>query len=128
MKQAIIWFCLLSLMCIGTVWKAAHADWRPADTHWEMGYVAIAVADAFTTADIRNHPDIEEVAPGTRQVLGRNPEPVPTAAFFAAEMGLHYLVSKALPPTARRIWQVTTVSVQGAVVANNIRIGLRFGF
>lgn len=103
-------------------------DWSKTDTRWQLAYTAVAIADAFTTADIRNHDDIVEVAPLTRQVLGRNPEPLPTAAFFAGEIVGHYLISRALPPKYRRIWQATTVTVQGAVVANNIRIGLRFGF
>ena len=122
MKSAVLVVMMLAATAAGA------SDWTAADARFELGYAAVAIADAFTTADIRNHDDIEEVAPLTRQVLGKNPEPLPTAAYFTAAIAAHYGVSRALPKPWRRYWQVTTITVQSAVVANNIRIGLRFGF
>jgi len=108
---------------------AARADdWRPIDTKRELAFTVVSILDAGTTADIRNHDDIEEKAPITRQVLGRNPEPGETAVYFAGMAAGHYLVSKMLPRKYRSYWQNISLVVNGSVVANNYRIGLRWGF
>jgi len=104
------------------------ADWTKLNTGMEVAYVAVAVADAFTTADIRHHDNLEEVQPVARALLGRNPEPVPTALYFAGTMAIHYGISRVLPRGAREVWQATTIVVNGSIVANNYQLGLRFGF
>lgn len=108
--------------------KLVPDDWREIDTKRQVAYTVIAIMDAGTTADIRNHDDIEEKAPITRQVLGRNPEPTETALYFTGMAIGNYVVSAVLPPKYRSYWQNTTIIVNGGIVANNYRIGLRWGF
>ena len=103
-------------------------SWTRADTMLELSYVAVALADAMTTADIRNHDDIEEQGVLARAALGANPNPGPTAAYFAGAMAIHYSISRALPRDYRRVWQMVTVAVNGGIVANNISLGLKVGF
>jgi hypothetical protein len=102
--------------------------WSGGDTRREAIYFGIAVADAITTSDIRNHTDIEEVNPVARAILGKNPDPLETAVYFIGTSALHYAISNNLTPRYRRIWQRTTIVVGGLVVTNNVRIGLSLGF
>jgi hypothetical protein len=102
--------------------------WSSGDTRREAIYFGIAVADAMTTADIRNHTDIEEVNPLAKALLGKNPDPLETAVYFIGTSAIHYAISNNLTPRYRRVWQRTTIVVGGLVVANNLRIGLSLGF
>ncbi len=103
-------------------------SWSGGDTRRQAIYFGIAVADTMTTADIRNHTEIEEVGLVARRIIGANPKPLDTAMYFAVTSALHYVVSANLTPRYRRVWQRTTIVVGGLVVANNIRIGLSLGF
>ena len=104
------------------------STWETGNTVREFIYLGIAVADAATTADIQNHSDIVEVNPLAKAVMGENPKGAETAAYFMVTTALHYAVSVNLNPKYRKVWQNTTIVVGGLVVANNLRIGLRFGF
>lgn len=123
---SILFIAMLGLSLVPRCTQAS--DWTTADTQRELAYVAISVIDMGQTMDIRNHDDIEEGVPFTRAILGRNPEPLPTAAYFAATTALHYGISRALPRGWREGWQSVTIVVNGAVVANNWAIGLRWGY
>jgi len=107
---------------------SAQAEWSTSDTARELVYTGILVLDAGTTADIRNDSDMQEMNPAARLFLGANPKPTETAVYFGAIALLHYAVSASLPPKWRRVWQYTTIGVNGAVVASNYSIGLRYGF
>ena len=112
---------------VGSHAKAAD-DWTKADTARQWVYTGVALADALTTADIRNHDDIEEATPLARWALGKNPEPLPTAVYFAASAGLNYAIARALPRKYRAAWQTSTIALNGYVVGRNIGLGLRVGF
>lgn len=103
-------------------------DWTAADTRRQAAYTTILVIDAGQTADISNHDDISEANPVLRGLAGDNPSQGAVAGYFAAVGLAHYAISAALPPKHRRIWQHVTIGVNGAVVANNFRIGLTWGF
>lgn len=102
--------------------------WTKTDTRYEIAYAIVAAFDASQTADIRNHDNIEEGVPWTKAILGKNPEPLPTAAYFGAAVALHAGISYMLPKDWRRGWQTTTLIVNSAVVANNWALGLRIGW
>jgi len=113
-------------------WAVFHSDsvcaadkWTPENTALEIGYNLFALIDMRTTMDIRNHDNIEERGPAGL-VLGRNPEPLPTVAYFVGTSVLHYGVSRALPRYWREGWQVVTIGVEGGYALNNVRLGLKW--
>ncbi len=79
--------------------------------------------DARQTADIRNHDDLVEKGPIARKFLDENPENV--EVYFVGLGLLHYGISRSLKPGPRRTFQYLTILLNGGVVVNNWRIGLR---
>jgi len=103
-------------------------NWRPEDTRRQIAYTTIAIIDAGQTADIQRNDGIHEAVPAANAILGDQPSPGETAAYFAGAAVLNYAVSAMLPPKARTWWQWSTITVNGAIVANNYQLGLRWGF
>jgi hypothetical protein len=131
MKSAFLWPVVAAAVTgfiIGHVGKCHADEWTRADTHREIAYHVVAWMDAATTADIKNHDDIEEKAPITRQVIGKNPSNGEVVAWFAATSVVHYGISRALPKPYRKYWQYVTIGVESAMVVNNVSLGLRWGF
>lgn len=125
----VLYFAVFVAIIYAEVLKTASADdWRPGDTRREIAYNVFAAVDMMQTMDIRNHDNIEEAVPFTRAILGRNPEPAQTAAYFVATSALHYGISRALPHGWREGWQAVTIIIEGSVVANNYVVGLRVGW
>lgn len=131
-RPGLIALTIAALCLFGTVkcqaFDLVPENWSNADTARQIAYTAIAVLDAGQTADIANHNDLEEVAPITRNVLGANPEAGEVAAYFTGAIIGNYAVSAMLKPKYRAVWQTLTLSVQSAVVGNNYRLGLTWGF
>lgn len=120
---------LIVALCLAMLSGRCSADeWTKYNTRLEMGYVALALADAMQTNDIQNHDDIEEANPVARALIGNNPSTAGTAAYFGGAIVGHYVISRVLPKGWREAWQTGTVIVQGGVVANNWAIGLKVGF
>lgn len=94
------------------------------DNARELIYTALLVIDAGQTRDIANHPGMYERNP----LLGRSPSNDRITAYMAGGALLHYGVSAILPARARHVFQYVTLTVQGAVVANNFGIGLSVKF
>lgn len=120
-------FAVLVTIIIALLPSCARADnsWTYENTAMEIGYNALALIDMRTTMDIRKHDNIEEVGPA-RVVLGRNPEVLPTVAYFAATSVAHYAISRTLPRGWREGWQVVTIGVEGSFALNNVRLGLNW--
>lgn len=115
-------------VCFVAIRDAEAGDrWTDTNTALELGYLAVAFVDMRTTMDIRNHPDIIEVGPA-RHFLGKNPEPLPTVAYFAAGAAAHYAISRALPRGWRETWQVVSIGFEGGYAVHNVRMGLKWGF
>ena len=140
MKQAeerailLAWIAIVSI-CLGLWNGSAEAElrlvpdnWRPEDTRRQIAYTTIAIIDAGQTADIQNNDGIHEAGPAANAILGDQPSPGKTAVYFAGAAVLNYTVSALLPPKARTWWQRSTITVNGAIVANNYQLGLRWGF
>lgn len=106
---------------------AAFDSWSKRDVALETTYQVLHWADAATTADIHNHDDVQEVGPAGI-FLGNNPEPMETFAFFAVTSAAHAAVTHVLPRKYRPYWQGVTIVVEGGYVANNVSLGLRWGF
>lgn len=122
--SAFMWAVIVSSLMLSGV-RAESSTWTSADSKRELASGALMFVDMMQTMDIKNHDDIEEANPLARSLLGSNPEPLQTGAYFAAAAGIHYGISRALPRGWREAWQYGTIVVQGSVVANNWAIGLR---
>lgn len=128
MRQAVTLVATLAAYAVVVLYsinKAEAAEWNDYNTAMEVGYVIASVIDMRTTMDIRNHDNIEERGPAG-YVLGRNPEPLPTVAYFAATTAAHYAISRALPSGYREVWQAVTLTVEGGYAVNNMRLGLKW--
>lgn len=101
--------------------------WSNQDIGLEVLYQVVHLADAATTADIHNHPDVKEVGPAG-WFLGEQPDPTDTAVFFAATGALHAVVTHYLPSEFRPYWQAVTIGVSAGYAGNNYALGLRWGF
>ena len=113
---------------VATLPKACKAAdrWTATDTMLELGYVAVALADALQTADIKNHPEIVETNPVLVAMAGENPSDAATAVYFSSAVVLHAAVSYMLPRGKwRTLWQSGTLAINGGIVANNASLGLR---
>lgn len=115
---------LALVVAVVTGGGCASDEWRPRDTVSEVGFQVLNALDAYTTRRIRAHPDVEEVEPVTRAILGAKPEPTETVAYFAALGLAHYLISRALPPRWRTAWQTQTIAYTAIIVRRNCELGL----
>jgi hypothetical protein len=123
MKRLALAAALLACMPAG-----AADRWSPRDIALEAAYQAVNLVDAATTADIRNHDDVQEAGPLASAVLGSQPDPLETAAYFAVLGAAHAAVTHALPSRYRPWWQAVTITTSAAYAGNNLSLGLRWGF
>lgn len=126
---------MLALALAAALATDAHADlpfqpddWTATDTHRQVAITAIHVLDAMQTAQIQNHDDIVEANPLTRAVLGENPGTAATWGYFAGVIVADYAIAAVLPKKYRRVYQYIDIAFNGATVANNLRLGLKFKF
>lgn len=103
-------------------------EWTKEDTKWQLVSTALQIIDAGQTADIRNHDDIHEAMPLTREVIGKNPSRTETALFFTGMIGLNYGIARMLPAPYRRYYQGARIMFNTGLIAHNYSIGLRWGF
>jgi hypothetical protein len=102
----------------------------PYEQRTEEGvYQALHLADMMQSLDIKNHPGHHEANP----ILGPHPNDGQVLAYFAAEAGLHYAVTKALydgdaPMWAQRLWQGAWIYWEADNVYTNNQHGIRFTF
>lgn len=84
----------------------AHSDaWTSQDTRLQATlYIAMA-ADAYTTRNIQYDPNIEEVGPIAKHVLGSQPSTASTWQYFLSEGIMHYFIVRALPAEWRPWYQ-----------------------
>ena len=102
----------------------AAADWSSADTKREVAWQIINVIDWGTTLDIENYPDITE----GNIFMGRNPTRDQVNFYMAGYAVIHYVVSSALKPKYRKVWQYITIIDSANAITNNFRLGLRINF
>jgi hypothetical protein len=89
----------------------------------ELGYDALLALDARQT--------IEGVRQGyveTNPLLGSHPSSGAVERHMLIAAAAHALISCLLPPRLRTSWQVSTIVVEGAVVAHNAYVGVRVNF
>lgn len=110
-------FLFLSGCATQNNWNAD--TWSAQDTRREIAYQLVNVYDAVQTSEIRKRPDVVEVNPVGRAVMGAEPKAEGVAMYFTSLAVSHYLISRVLPPKLRKYWQYGTIGYQGATVFNN---------
>ena len=114
-------FLALVLSCCNPCYGG---DWTLADSGRQIAVTALLSADWVQTRQIAEHPEYCE----SNAILGRHPSIGAVNAYFVSVAGVHAAISYLLPATWRREWQYITLGVEGAMVANNARLGVKFRF
>jgi hypothetical protein len=90
--------------------------------------------DLPQTLDRKHHPNLiesESLCSGG-WLIGQRPRDRAIYAYMGAEAVLHIAVTAALvrwaPAWTAQVWEATTISINGAIVAHNARIGMRVNF
>ncbi len=107
--------------------SARAAEWQPLPPE-EYAFQAVNLADMSLTLDIKNHRDMQEANP----MLGHHPS---DGAIFGYKLGagaLHAAVTELLLHGASkrmvRIWEWTSIGVEGAAIGSNLSLGLHYQF
>jgi len=117
---------IVTILLLGLSECVTADDWTRADTTRQIVYTALLAADAATTIDIGNHPEVEESVSLTRHILGANPEPLETAAYFSVLGLANYAIARQLPAGKWRSgFQTLSAITSGQYVVNNWKLGLR---
>jgi hypothetical protein len=120
MKYILVLLILLIPVLANAEYKFAE-DWTWQDTARQAGVVSLLVVDMGQTLYIAGHPDEwRDINP----ILGEHPDEGKVWGYFISCAVVHTLVSLALPPKSRAIWQYSTIAVEGLVVGRNYGIGI----
>ena len=104
---------------------SAYAEWSKQDQQRQLAYTALHMVDWGQTLDIADQPkDYYETNP----VLGQHPSRSEVNTYMATSLATHWLIARRLTPKKRRIFQWTTIVIEGLYITNNKRIGLSVNF
>ena len=112
-------FIFLLLLC-----STASADWSSGDTNRQLAFTALQMVDWAQTREVVKDDRKHELNP----ILGKYPSKTEVNVYFAATTLGHYLVSRALPPDYRKVWQYVWIGFQTGNVIRNYRVGVRINF
>ena len=91
--------------------------------------LALTAADASQTLWITRH---DNPAVCTRHelnpILGSHPSQIKVAAWFGANAGALIVANQYLPPAYSKALNYVWIGAEGATVAHNLRVGVRFSF
>lgn len=110
---------MLALCALALSGCATNSQWSRDDTRAQLIFTAALAADAYSTAQIRNHPEVWESGPIPRAILGKNPDP--ESVIVSAIVGglLHWYISRRLRPSVRPYWQYGFAFVHGKAAWQN---------
>lgn len=89
----------------------------------ELTYQTVHLADWLQTLTIARNP---ERFYETNKVLGEHPSVSDVNRYFLSTAIGHALISHILPPTAARVWQGATITMQLGYVQQNHQLGIGF--
>ena len=110
-------------------WEFAE-NWTKADTAWQATFLAVTTVDWMQTRWMTRH-DWQwdgEYHKEMNPILGSHPSIKKVDTLIPLGMVAHTLVSMALPPDYRRIWQCVWIGIEGAYVYNNYNIGVKIAW
>lgn len=106
-----------------------------ADLYFEEAtFQLVHLADLQQTLQTKHYPNLGESSSiiDAGWAIGRHPSDRSIYAFMGAEGLLHagvtVLLAKYCPAWTSRVWEITTISVDGATVAHNAHLGLQVRF
>lgn len=114
MNRAVLLTALLSLSGCAT------DTWFRTDTIRELAVTATLAADAYQTADLRNHPTHE--GGWVAGLCGSLPSTRCTAEYFGTVALTHWLIARWLPPSIRPYWQYGLIAAEAPVIYSNTRL------
>ena len=115
----------LAVLLVGALLSVdATADWTQEDTARQLAFTGLQLIDWGQTRDIAQNPNRRELNP----ILGPNPSTTDVDVYFAATTLGHYVVSRALPPEYRKVWQYVWIGAQAGNVVRNYQLGVRVRF
>lgn len=126
---------VLKRICIGiiifaSIWIAIFsltgcAGWSKTDLALEGSFLALHAIDWAQTNKIASNPNKwHEHNP----ILGKHPSHGEVNALMGATLVLQPLIAHLLPHPYRRAWIIGTTVVKAGYVANNLAIGVGWGF
>jgi hypothetical protein len=120
------WFALL-LVLVAAQMRAEGLKfgegWTREDTWRQAGVATLQVIDCLQTREAFSHPGFKEQNP----ILGSYPSMGRINNICAAAIGGHILISTMLSAPWRATFQYGTMFVEGLVVIDNHRMGIRIG-
>jgi hypothetical protein len=111
------------LVCVCTLFGCA--SWSKTDLALEAGFLTLHGIDWTQTNDIARNPDKWHE---NNPILGKHPSVSEVNLVMGAMAVIQPLVAHLLPTPYRRPWIIGTMIVKVACVANNLAIGLGWGF
>jgi hypothetical protein len=96
--------------------------WTTADTVYQSAFLALMVVDWRQTLRATEGGPFYETNP----LLPDRPARFAVHSTFFTVACLHALVSLALPPKPRRIWQAVSIGFEASSVAHNFSVGAGF--
>lgn len=108
---------------IAIIWvgDANAGEWKPTE---QAIVSALIIADWAQTRDIARRPDIHERNP----ILGRNLSINKVNKYFALSLIAYNIAAYNLNPKWSRRLSISVGVMQGAVIANNLSLGVKFDF
>lgn len=107
----------------------------PADLYAEEALFQLAhVVDLQQTLDIKHHANLHEGVQflDAGWLVGRHPSDRTVYAYMSAEGLLHagmtVLLARYCPAWTARIWEATTISIEGKTIAHNVHTGMQLRF
>jgi len=112
-------FIVIFLFC-----SACATDWSRRDSILQAGLAVTMIADAITTARIKDHPELRETGFLAEYILGEQPEQAETYLYFGTLIVSYYIISRTLPSKWRPYFQIGSTIYFADLVINNCQIGL----
>ena len=100
-------------------------EWLFADTKREVLYLTLHTIDWAQTRTIARHPEMYRE---TNVFLGEHPSTGRVDRYFALTALGHVGISYVLPQQWRKWFQISTITMEVVVVADNKRIGIAVDF
>jgi hypothetical protein len=116
----------LILAAILLIPSVAHSDdWSSADTHRELGYLALHITDLAQTRYAAKHPELQYE---TNPLLGKHPNVRQIDSYMLLTGIVHTGISYLLPSEYRKAFQYITIGLEVGTIHNNYSTGLKVKF
>jgi hypothetical protein len=125
LKRISIGIIIFALIGIAVLCLTGCATWSKTDLALEAGFLTLHGIDWAQTNKIASNPDKWHE---NNPILGKHPSHGDVNALMGATMVLQPLIAHLLPHPYRRAWIIGTTVVKVGCVANNLGVGIGWGF